>query len=1203
MKCPKCGSENPAKNRFCGECGYNFKSASEVDRIKLVRKDIPESLVKKILSTKDTLEKERRDVTVVFADISGFTTMAELLDPEELTHLMNECFRKLSMMVYRYEGMIDKFIGDCIMAIFGAPVSHEDDPERAILACLDMQTAISDMNAQFDEKSKRLDLHSGINTGVVIAGKVGSDLQMDYTVMGDTVNVAQRLKDIARPGTTLVGPETYKRSRHAFDFAAQPEIQLKGKVESIKPYQILGRKWGTEFGSAVIHSDLVGREAELDKLKEGYADLINHRTSIFLIKGDIGVGKSRLMYEFKKFLALTNPDLAMLDSRGVSYDSSIPYKAFVDSLQHYILKDQSGWTDESTRLIRDKLVAMLADEAAEIVPYLFRLMNIELDENEQEKVRHLDSHSLQLQISLAVAALIEKISSERPIFFFIDDIQWLDTASLELLNFLLPMIKRANINYCLSFRSGELVATKKVLDNIKLELGMFTREICLANLTTEQSVTLVDNLLGQSIDPVIRQYIIEKSLGNPFFIEEMVRHIIESGLLTSKEEVIVERLHLPGSIEAAVTSRIDRLNQEARYLLKIASIIGRTFPRALLEEVVKERDILNHIEQLEAAEFLIRTNKDHEVFFSFRHPIFQEVAYHSLLKSERTVYHKIIAETIEGKFAGKFEGQAAILADHYYNCRNYPKALEYLLVAGDEAAKLFANDEALTHYQLALSISEDERLRAEILEKVGDINFLVGAIPKASENFQEARGRSKDKIVQARLSVKIAETYIQTGRIDEGVAMMNVTLKTIENDNNQVVASLYYKLADNLLEIKAQPLDAIPFIDKGIAIAKQLGDPRLEADGLKIKCHLLWRCGGNEEALRILPRCQSLYELSNTPQGLVSLFLLTGAVYRSIGRIGTAIDFAQKAVAIGQQIGTPRGVAIAYNNLGIYYDIMGDPDTAIDYYMKTLALRQKLVDKRGEAITYFNIGVLKSRVGELDAALDYYKKAQELMERINDVRGAFNVYHDTATVLLLKGEKEQARQYYEKAQKIAEEKQDRTMLSEMKCRYGSYFINLGEYDQALKVLMEAEELMKGEEDKQKQVDLLQSLAEAYISLNDNRALSCAGQALEMTRAAAMKWEEVIGLRILGRAQAMTPGKFSEGIRNIEQSIEMAEAMKYVSDIGHGLMALGGVYLAEGKSGQAREYLTRARKIYSDINARLMLEKTEYLLKGIEPVTT
>lgn len=154
MKCPKCGSENPAKNRFCGECGYNFKSASEVDRIKLVRKDIPESLVKKILSTKDTLEKERRDVTVVFADISGFTTMAELLDPEELTHLMNECFRKLSMMVYRYEGMIDKFIGDCIMAIFGAPVSHEDDPERAILACLDMQTAISDMNAQFDKKSK-----------------------------------------------------------------------------------------------------------------------------------------------------------------------------------------------------------------------------------------------------------------------------------------------------------------------------------------------------------------------------------------------------------------------------------------------------------------------------------------------------------------------------------------------------------------------------------------------------------------------------------------------------------------------------------------------------------------------------------------------------------------------------------------------------------------------------------------------------------------------------------------------------------------------------------------------------------------------------------------------------------------------------------------------------------------------------------------
>ncbi len=229
MKCPKCQAENPPKNKFCGECGYRLQMSSKEDRMDIIKKDIPESLVNKIILTKDTIEKERKDVTVIFADISGFTTMSEKLDPEELTILMNKCFRRLGVMIYRYEGIIDKFIGDCIMAILGAPVTHQDDPDRAILACLDMQNALKEINDNLDSSLEKLTIHSGINTGVVIAGKVGSDLQMDYTVMGDTVNVAQRLKDISPPGSILIGKETYDRSRHAFDFMPYEPVQLQGK--------------------------------------------------------------------------------------------------------------------------------------------------------------------------------------------------------------------------------------------------------------------------------------------------------------------------------------------------------------------------------------------------------------------------------------------------------------------------------------------------------------------------------------------------------------------------------------------------------------------------------------------------------------------------------------------------------------------------------------------------------------------------------------------------------------------------------------------------------------------------------------------------------------------------------------------------------------------------------------------------------------
>ena len=333
MRCPKCGAENPSNNKFCGECGSKLQSVAS-DRMDIVKKDIPESLLKKINLTKDTIQKERRDVTVVFADISGFTTMSENLDPEELTLLMNECFRKLGAMVYRYEGIIDKFIGDCIMAIFGAPVTHEDDPERAILACLDMQSALNEINENLDPALKKLTIHSGVNTGEVIAGKIGSDLQMEYTVMCDTVNTAQRLKDVAPSSGILVGPETYNRSRHAFDFMAMEPMRLKGKAEKVRPYEVIGRKWGSEFGLGAVHSDLIGRDDELASLKDGYTRLTREKPSVYIIKGEIGVGKSRLLFEFKKWITISAPDIALIESRGVSYESSIPLKTFADGLRH-----------------------------------------------------------------------------------------------------------------------------------------------------------------------------------------------------------------------------------------------------------------------------------------------------------------------------------------------------------------------------------------------------------------------------------------------------------------------------------------------------------------------------------------------------------------------------------------------------------------------------------------------------------------------------------------------------------------------------------------------------------------------------------------------------------------------------------------------------------------------------------------------------
>lgn len=1196
MKCPQCGGENPPQNKFCGECGFNLKTFAAIARMNFVKKDIPESLVKKILLTKDTIEKERRNVTVVFVDIAGFTTISEALDPEELTLLMNECFRKLSMMVYRYEGIIDKFIGDCIMAIFGAPVSHEDDPERAILASLDMQLAIDDINARLDKSFKKLKIHTGINTGEVIAGRVGSDLQMDYTVMGDTVNVGQRLKDIATPGTIIAGPETYQRTRHAFDFMSSKPLQLKGKTEIIIPYEVIGRKWGMEFGTGALHADLIGRDLEFSKLKEGYNNLIANRSSIFFIKGEIGVGKSRLLYEFRKFLSISVSDIALFEGRGISYESAIPYKSFADCLCRYLLAGELKNGYESAKLISNKIRELLDGEADEVAPYIYKLLNFELDKKQQEKIVHLDTHSLQLQIFLAVSTLFEKISNKIPIVFILDDVQWVDSASRELINFLLPMVKKKRSCFYFSCRIGEPPSLQKIFNTIQSELGDYTVEINLTNLNARDSAQLIDNLGGKDFDISLKDYIIEKSDGNPFFIEEMIRNILES---EAKENIKPENFSIPGSIEAAVTSRIDSLSKEAKHLLKIASVIGRSFPKPLLEVVVKEKEIYQQAVALETAEFLLRVNKDNKIFYSFRHPIFQEVAYHSLLKSERINYHKIIAAAIEAKFRDDFEDFFAILAHHYYHGQDYPKALAYSLKAGEEAAALYANEEALTYYKQALLVAQDESTKAEILENIGDIQLVVGEVDEASGHFQKARELVKDKIIQARISGKVARILVNTGKSDQGIETMKLAIESITGSETAVLIELNYQFADFLLERKAEIEEAAKLAVRGIEISKRIKDTKLAADGLRLEAQLFWRKGNYEQALAALKESQHIYQSIKHHRDMPQLFILMGVVSNSMGDLNRAIDYVKQAISLSQKIGNQRLLAIGYNNLGIYYDLTGDFKNALDYYEKNLAIRRKIRDLRGEAVALGNIGILKSQTGKRDAALEYYNKAREIMEKIGDARGMVHTYFYTAGLLLSMDKKEQAAEFYEKALKIAAEKQDKIMLSEARYQYALYYLNTGNITAAFDLLEQAREVILATENKDMISRLFVSLADIYIKKGDAGALRYAEDGLRLAIETKIKGQEILAFKTLGKAQAMILQDFAEGVKNIKRAITIAGETNFVYEMAEAIFALGEVLIVQKRPESALEYLNQAKTIYQKIDAKLRFKRVEELINRIK----
>ncbi|MGB9720634.1 MAG: tetratricopeptide repeat protein [bacterium] len=1197
MKCPQCGFENPATNKFCGECGFNLHSYTSIERIDLLKKSIPENLVKKIISTKDTAAKERRNVTVVFTDISGFTTMSEKLDPEELTALMNECFKKLGLMVYRYEGIIDKFIGDCIMAIFGAPVSHEDDPERAVLASIDMQTALEQINKKLGEEFKKLEIHTGINTGEVIAGKVGSDLQMEYTVMGDTVNVAQRLKDIAAPGTILVGPETYQRTKHAFDFIQLEPIQLKGKEEKIVPFEVVGKKWGSEYGCGTFRSALVGRENELNRLKSA-AKKIKERSRVFFIKGEIGVGKSRLLYEFKKYLGLSKSKVAVFDGRGISYESLIPYKTFATCLHNYFIP-ASVHPDEMKKAVVNNLKSILNTEYDETAPYILKLMNLELNEKEQKKIEYLDAHSLQLQILLAAATLFERISVENPIVLMIDDIQWLDSGSLEIINFLLPLLKKLKLLFCFSYRAGEFKEVQKFLNFVSIDYADFIEDLVLNNLSYDAGANLIKNLIGEEIDEELAKYIFSRTGGNPFFIEELCRQIMETNILQDKKKMDLNRITLPGSIEAVVTARCDGLSKEAKYLLKIASIIGCSFPKTLLEEIVKEKEVLNHLEELEGADLLIRVVQKNDIYYTFRHPIFQEVTYRSLLRSERIIYHKIIAETIESKFLNAIEGSAGLLAHHYYECREFPRATDFALKAGDQAASLYANEEAIRYYELASNIADDEEKKAEALEKLADTLFLKSAEnSRILNSYEQAKVLSKDRLYKARINGKIASVYLRTGQIDKGIEMMQATIKDIENEDSFVLAQLSYQLADILLESKSESKQAEEVADFGIRVARRIKDQKAETLGVRMKAQILWRQGRSDEALKILNSNLPLFEKMEDPKIQASFYILIGSVYRTAGDLKKAIEYCQRSNEISQKIGNQRFLALGYNNLGIYYELSGNIESGLEFYQKSLEIRKKVGDKRGEAIGYFNIGTLRARTGDKNSALEAYEDSLKIAREINDVRTLFSCIVAIATIMIENDEPAKVLDYIKDAEKIFQEKNEQWMECEILYFYGKYFLQINDYERAKEHILKAVNLATTQANKELLARYYSLLADVCLQSNNIQTIQYAQESLKISQQSNDKEMEIYSLLVLGKAQATLNKDPETGVKLIKKAIALAKESNFEILYADALLAVGEVMSFEQKSKLAMNYLTQAKKIYQECDYRAKLKHAEAILRKI-----
>lgn len=565
----------------------------------------PAPLMDKMRAAK--LTGERKPVTALFADVVGSTALAESMDAEDWTVIVNQAFELMSAAVFRYEGTIAQLQGDALLAFFGAPLAHEDDPERAVRAALDMVAATDEFAAELKaERGIEFRIRAGINSGPVMVGNVGSDLRYEYTALGDAVNVAARMQTAAEPGTVVITDRTLRLIAGTFDVDDLGEIEVKGKAEPIHAYRVIGlrsvpeRRRGLE--SVGLSSPLVGRDGELDALQSLFQVVAAGRGRLAVVIGEPGIGKSRLMAELRAGIGASTPPgdgesaALWIEGRCASYGRTVPYHLVLELVRSMLAIPFAAAEHETRELLNAALGALLGDEAADIVPYLAHLLSLPLGGEAAERIQG-DPDFLQGRYVASISRVVRALTAgaggtTRPVVMVAEDIHWADPASVDVLLQLMPLLTPLPVLQLFAGRAETDVPGWRLVSQAQAVFAEALAEIRLAPLSEADSRGLVANLLEiESLPDAVRANILTRAEGNPFFVEEVIRMFIERSAIVragdrwmANESIV--GVEIPETLHGLLLARIDQLPDSAKRSLRVASVIGRQFPVRVLERVL-----------------------------------------------------------------------------------------------------------------------------------------------------------------------------------------------------------------------------------------------------------------------------------------------------------------------------------------------------------------------------------------------------------------------------------------------------------------------------------------------------------------------------------------------------------------------------------------------------------------------------------------
>lgn len=910
VACSRCRRNNPFRNKFCSDCGSLLADAKQaIGRSRV--EDGPDH----------STAGERRQATFLFADISSYTALTEKLDPEDVD-AATDCFKEIARRVIeKHGGMVNQFIGDEVHAVFGLPNTQEDDPVRAVRAAIEVHAEVKASAADFTERiGYSLTLHTGINTGLVVAQRSDGPDGI-FRLTGDAVNVAARLRTEAKQDEILVGSNTHRLVKAFFEMVVRPAVRVKGKAFAIVPYQVLGESQvGSRFEVARNRgfAGYVGRQPQLEIMRTSLNLACASEGQVITIEGDAGIGKSRLLYEFLS--GIDREEVSVPQGRCQAHSADIPYFPLLDALRRWLQFDEHDSHEDALAKAVTKI--RLLDPGLEVhLPLYLRLLGIPSD---HVLSAELEGEALRQAMEEALAAILTHATRVQPTVLVLEDWHWSDPASQLFLQHLIPLVPNYRLLVAISYRTGYGLDFG--------DLGYHTA-LRLNALIQKETENLIKNLIGADDVPAGLTGALHRSTeGNPLFVEESCYSLIESQSIVVRDGQVIlkhppDQLLLPDTVQAVIRARLDRLDRDAKEVVGIASVVGRTFSERIITRVYGGRPSKAALQTLQEQEIIRQVKMLPDAEYTFRHILAREVAYDALLKRQRKTLHEAVGAAIEAIHESRIDQYAAILSYHYARSARADKAIEYTMLAGNQAASIYANAEALTLYENALSLART--LPPSTLAQRWQIDATLKqvAVGTAARDFD------------ADLA-KLAEAC---------------SLAEVLDDLPRLAKTLYWLGRTHYVLARLEK--AIEHAQRSLQVAEASGDPELAAPPVNLMGRAYWQLSNFAKSAEMTElSIEQMRKLGNkaeesTAAGFVS------ALFGYMGEFDKAIAYSDRSIELARQLQNPYAEAASLHYRGIIRDQQGDWQSAIQNYEAA----QRIAEEAGDSFRLYIVNFMEGR--------------------------------------------------------------------------------------------------------------------------------------------------------------------------------------------------------------------------------------------------